>query len=204
MQLLKAKTCVNDRGVSAGTSPPPWIPRSLPVCGRPVVSGDPAHQHPGQISRNRSELYWDSRLTGRLLQGLLKVAVENARVQDKQIQAEKRELKMELYREREMRESLERQLTSELQSRGVSAAVHAAAHAAAHAAPQNMQTKLLSPQPPSRSASRRRRRPRGSCRRRWSSSPRGGRGWRTPSNTRPRPPPPPSRCMLTTATTTTV
>lgn len=132
MQLLKAKTCVNDRGVSAGTSPPPWIPRSLPVCGRPVVSGDPAHQHPGQISRNRSELYWDSRLTGRLLQGLLKVAVENARVQDKQIQAEKRELKMELYREREMRESLERQLTSELQSRGVSAAVHAAAHAAAH------------------------------------------------------------------------
>lgn len=54
----------------------------------------------------------------RLPQGLLKVAVENARVQDKQIQAEKRELKMELYREREMRESLERQLTSELQSRG--------------------------------------------------------------------------------------
>ncbi|XP_062239533.1 dachshund b isoform X4 [Platichthys flesus] len=51
------------------------------------------------------------------IQGLLKVAVENARVQDKHIQAEKRELKMELYREREMRESLERQLTSELQSR---------------------------------------------------------------------------------------
>ncbi|KAM6894280.1 dachshund homolog 2-like, partial [Lycodopsis pacificus] len=51
------------------------------------------------------------------IQGLLKVAVENSRVQDKQIQAEKRELKMELYREREMRESLERQLTSELQSR---------------------------------------------------------------------------------------
>ncbi|XP_055358440.1 dachshund homolog 2-like [Betta splendens] len=51
------------------------------------------------------------------IQGLLKVAVENARAQDKQIQAEKRELKMELYREREMRESLERQLTSELQSR---------------------------------------------------------------------------------------
>ncbi|XP_060951619.1 dachshund homolog 2-like [Limanda limanda] len=51
------------------------------------------------------------------IQGLLKVAVENARVQDKHIQAEKRELKMELYREREMRESLERQLTSELHSR---------------------------------------------------------------------------------------
>ncbi|CAG02192.1 unnamed protein product [Tetraodon nigroviridis] len=63
-----------------------------------------------------------NQLTGRLLQGLLKVAVENARVQDKQIQAEKRELKMELYREREMRESLERQLTSELQSRDSAAA----------------------------------------------------------------------------------
>lgn len=59
-----------------------------------------------------------SELSLHLPQGLLKVAVENARVQDKQIQAEKRELKMELYREREMRESLERQLTSELQSRG--------------------------------------------------------------------------------------
>ncbi|XP_024919883.1 dachshund homolog 2 isoform X1 [Cynoglossus semilaevis] len=51
------------------------------------------------------------------IQGLLKVAVENARAQDKQIQAEKRELKMELFREREMRESLERQLSSELQNR---------------------------------------------------------------------------------------
>uniref|UniRef100_A0A9J7WVW0 Dachshund a n=1 Tax=Cyprinus carpio carpio TaxID=630221 RepID=A0A9J7WVW0_CYPCA len=49
--------------------------------------------------------------------GLLKVAVDNARVQDKQVQQERKELKMELYREREMRESLERQLTSELHSR---------------------------------------------------------------------------------------
>ncbi|XP_051983144.1 dachshund b isoform X4 [Xyrauchen texanus] len=51
------------------------------------------------------------------VQGLLKVALENARVQEKQLQQERRELKMELYREREMRESLERQLTSELRSR---------------------------------------------------------------------------------------
>uniref|UniRef100_A0A8C9S3L1 Uncharacterized protein n=1 Tax=Scleropages formosus TaxID=113540 RepID=A0A8C9S3L1_SCLFO len=51
------------------------------------------------------------------IQGLLKVAVENARKQDKRIQQEKKELKMELFREREMRENLERQLTSELQSR---------------------------------------------------------------------------------------
>ncbi len=52
-------------------------------------------------------------------QGLLKVAVDNARVQEKQVQQERKELKMELYREREMRESLERQLTSELHSRGM-------------------------------------------------------------------------------------
>ncbi|XP_051994165.1 dachshund homolog 2-like isoform X3 [Xyrauchen texanus] len=51
------------------------------------------------------------------VQGLLKVALENARVQEKQLQQERRELKMELYREREMRESLERQLTFELHSR---------------------------------------------------------------------------------------
>ncbi|KAL0970653.1 hypothetical protein UPYG_G00245140 [Umbra pygmaea] len=51
------------------------------------------------------------------IQGLLKVAVENARVQNQQTQTEKQELKVELYREREMRESLERQLTMELQSR---------------------------------------------------------------------------------------
>lgn len=55
---------------------------------------------------------------GHVLQGLLKVALENARLQEKQLQQERRELKMELYREREMRESLERQLTSELHSRG--------------------------------------------------------------------------------------
>ncbi|XP_069469048.1 dachshund homolog 2 isoform X11 [Ambystoma mexicanum] len=51
------------------------------------------------------------------IQGLLKVAVDNTRVQDKQIQQEKKELKMELCRERELRETLERQLTAELQSR---------------------------------------------------------------------------------------
>ncbi|XP_042572805.1 dachshund b isoform X4 [Cyprinus carpio] len=51
------------------------------------------------------------------VQGLLKVALENARLQEKQLQQERRELKMEVYREREMRESLERQLTSELHSR---------------------------------------------------------------------------------------
>ncbi|XP_060126309.1 dachshund homolog 2 isoform X3 [Zootoca vivipara] len=53
------------------------------------------------------------------IQGLLKVAVDNARVQEKQIQQDKKELKMELCRERELRESLERQLTAELQNRAI-------------------------------------------------------------------------------------
>ncbi|XP_020820287.1 dachshund homolog 2 isoform X2 [Phascolarctos cinereus] len=51
------------------------------------------------------------------IQGLLKVALDNARVQEKQMQQEKKELRMELFRERELRETLERQLAVELQSR---------------------------------------------------------------------------------------
>ncbi|XP_036413637.1 dachshund b [Colossoma macropomum] len=65
-------------------------------------------------------LYTDGSSVETLLtnvQGLLKVALENARLQEKQLQQERRELKMELYREREIRESLERQLTTELHSR---------------------------------------------------------------------------------------
>lgn len=51
-------------------------------------------------------------------QGLLKVAVESARSQDKHSQQEKKELKLELQRERDARHSLQRQLSSELHSRG--------------------------------------------------------------------------------------
>uniref|UniRef100_A0A8C9JEE6 Dachshund family transcription factor 2 n=1 Tax=Panthera tigris altaica TaxID=74533 RepID=A0A8C9JEE6_PANTA len=51
------------------------------------------------------------------IQGLLKVALDNAHIQEKQIQQEKKEMRMELYREREIRENLERQLAVELQSR---------------------------------------------------------------------------------------
>lgn len=45
------------------------------------------------------------------------MALDNARIQEKQIQQEKKELRIELYREREIRENLERQLAVELQSR---------------------------------------------------------------------------------------
>ncbi|KAJ8246859.1 hypothetical protein GJAV_G00256160 [Gymnothorax javanicus] len=82
----------------------------LPLTGQGLPSGFPA---PFLFADGLSSV--ETLLTN--IQGLLKVAVDNARVQDKQIQQEKKELKMELYREREMRESLERQLTTELQSR---------------------------------------------------------------------------------------
>uniref|UniRef100_A0A4W6E5R7 SKI/SNO/DAC domain-containing protein n=1 Tax=Lates calcarifer TaxID=8187 RepID=A0A4W6E5R7_LATCA len=51
------------------------------------------------------------------IQGLLKVAVESARSQDKQNQLERKELKLELERERDARQVLQRQLSSELQTR---------------------------------------------------------------------------------------
>jgi len=52
-------------------------------------------------------------------QGLLKVAIDNARAQEKQVQLEKTELKMELFRERELRETLEKQLAVEQKNRGI-------------------------------------------------------------------------------------
>ena len=51
-------------------------------------------------------------------QGLLKVAIDNARAQEKQVQLEKTELKMELFRERELRETLEKTLAVEQKNRG--------------------------------------------------------------------------------------
>ncbi|XP_051565713.1 dachshund homolog 1-like isoform X3 [Myxocyprinus asiaticus] len=53
------------------------------------------------------------------IQGLLKVAIDNARTQEKQVQLEKTELKMELFRERELRETLEKQLAVEQKNRAI-------------------------------------------------------------------------------------
>ncbi|KAG0431324.1 hypothetical protein HPB47_021882, partial [Ixodes persulcatus] len=53
----------------------------------------------------------------RNIQGLLKVAADNARHQDRQISIEKAELKMEVLRERGLRENLEKQLTEEQRTR---------------------------------------------------------------------------------------
>ncbi|XP_063282009.1 dachshund homolog 1 isoform X1 [Pelobates fuscus] len=53
------------------------------------------------------------------IQGLLKVAIDNARAQEKQVQMEKTELKMELFREREQRETIEKQLAVEQKNRAI-------------------------------------------------------------------------------------
>lgn len=53
------------------------------------------------------------------IQGLLKVAAENARHHERQLGYEKAELKMELLREREMREGLEKQLTEESRNKAI-------------------------------------------------------------------------------------
>lgn len=63
-------------------------------------------------------------------QGLLRVAIENARAQEKQDQLERTELKMELVRERELRETLERQLSLEQKNRGRPTALHQESYAA--------------------------------------------------------------------------
>uniref|UniRef100_A0A8C9VD66 Dachshund c n=1 Tax=Scleropages formosus TaxID=113540 RepID=A0A8C9VD66_SCLFO len=53
------------------------------------------------------------------IQGLLKVAIDSARAQEKQVQLEKTELKMELFRERELREALEKQLVVEQKNKAI-------------------------------------------------------------------------------------
>lgn len=58
------------------------------------------------------------------------MAIDNARAQEKQVQLERTELKMELYRERELRETLERQLCVEQKNRGDSLISDLAAHIA--------------------------------------------------------------------------
>ncbi|XP_066598381.1 dachshund homolog 2 isoform X2 [Prorops nasuta] len=55
----------------------------------------------------------------RNIQGLLKVAADNARQQERQINYEKAELKMDVLREREVKDSLERQLQDEQKVRAV-------------------------------------------------------------------------------------
>uniref|UniRef100_A0A674CJL0 Dachshund a n=1 Tax=Salmo trutta TaxID=8032 RepID=A0A674CJL0_SALTR len=106
---FSASLCVSDEAQLALPMMKPGFEK-MPLGGQTLPPGFPA---PFLFADGLNSV--ETLLTN--IQGLLKVAVDNARVQEKQVQQERKELKMELYREREMRESLERQLTSELHSR---------------------------------------------------------------------------------------
>ncbi|KAL0993891.1 hypothetical protein UPYG_G00115260 [Umbra pygmaea] len=109
---LNMKKMLKDKEEAAQLALPMMKPgfEKMPLSGQTLPPGFPA---PFLFADGLNSV--ETLLTN--IQGLLKVAVDNARVQEKQVQQERKELKMELYREREMRESLERQLTSELHSR---------------------------------------------------------------------------------------
>ncbi|XP_075447142.1 dachshund homolog 1 isoform X4 [Ascaphus truei] len=85
---------------------------SLTGHGQPLPPGFPSHfLFPDGLSSI------ETLLTN--IQGLLKVAIDNARAQEKQVQMEKTELKMELFRERELREALEKQFAVEQKNRAI-------------------------------------------------------------------------------------
>uniref|UniRef100_UPI00358DF987 dachshund homolog 2-like isoform X2 n=1 Tax=Myxine glutinosa TaxID=7769 RepID=UPI00358DF987 len=125
-------------------SPAPSPERRLHKGPRPVRLGSPAHSHGsdrldegiGMHGMDKGAglqgvalppdfpaafLFADSLSSTETLlaniQGLLKVAADSARVQDKQAQLEKSELRVELLRERESRESLEREFAAEQRAR---------------------------------------------------------------------------------------
>ncbi|XP_041939860.1 LOW QUALITY PROTEIN: dachshund d [Alosa sapidissima] len=84
-----------------------------PVAGQPLCR--PGFPSPFLFPDGLSSI--ETLLTN--IQGLLKVAIDNARAQEKQVQLEKTELKMELFRERELRETLEKQLAIEQKNRAI-------------------------------------------------------------------------------------
>ncbi|XP_058826384.1 dachshund homolog 2 isoform X3 [Topomyia yanbarensis] len=73
--------------------------------GNVPTAQDPTHSSTETLLRN--------------IQGLLKVAADNARQQERQTSYEKAELKMDVIREREVKDSLERQLADEKRLRGL-------------------------------------------------------------------------------------
>ncbi|KAI3373357.1 hypothetical protein L3Q82_006661 [Scortum barcoo] len=120
------------RASSSSSSPPPahtvelddsMLPlpllkptyEKLPITSQPlsINNANPAFA-PFLLAEGLSSM--ETLLTN--IQGLLKVAVQSARSQDKQNQMERKELKLELERERDARQTLQRQLSSELQTRG--------------------------------------------------------------------------------------
>ncbi|XP_030602081.1 dachshund homolog 2-like [Archocentrus centrarchus] len=118
---------------SASSSPPPpahtpeldedsLLPRPLikPTYEKLALTSQPLsinHTHTtfGPFLLADGLLSMETLLTN--IQGLLKVAVESARSQDQQNQQERKDMKLELQRERDARQSLQRQLSSELHAR---------------------------------------------------------------------------------------
>ncbi|XP_013142556.1 PREDICTED: serine/arginine repetitive matrix protein 1 isoform X10 [Papilio polytes] len=93
-----------DQEGEAGTSPAPVSYAATPATPVPVdPSADTLVSSTETLLRN--------------IQGLLKVAADNARQQERQISYEKAELKMDVLREREVKDNLERRLMDEQKMR---------------------------------------------------------------------------------------
>ncbi|XP_072938632.1 dachshund homolog 1 isoform X4 [Epargyreus clarus] len=95
-----------ERDLPASTSPAP-VNYPAPTSSPPSVPVDPTADT--LVSSTETLL--------RNIQGLLKVAADNARQQERQISYEKAELKMDVLREREVKDNLERQLLDEQKMR---------------------------------------------------------------------------------------
>ncbi|XP_033225556.1 dachshund homolog 2 [Belonocnema kinseyi] len=98
------------------------LPENLPLPARGSVS--PQALNYSQIASAVSQSTQDPSVSStetllRNIQGLLKVAADNARQQEKQINYEKAELQMDVLRERQVKDSLERQLQDEQKTRVV-------------------------------------------------------------------------------------
>ncbi|KAL0831421.1 hypothetical protein ABMA28_002229 [Loxostege sticticalis] len=95
-----------ERDLPASSSPAP-VSYAAPTGTPPSVPVDPTADT--LVSSTETLL--------RNIQGLLKVAADNARQQERQISYEKAELKMDVLREREVKDNLERQLLDEQKMR---------------------------------------------------------------------------------------
>ncbi|XP_037974981.2 dachshund homolog 2 isoform X4 [Plutella xylostella] len=95
-----------ERELAAATSPAP-VSYAAATASPPAPPGDPAADT--LVSSTETLL--------RNIQGLLKVAADNARQQERQISYEKAELKMDVLREREVKDNMERQLVDEQKMR---------------------------------------------------------------------------------------
>ncbi|KAG6445439.1 hypothetical protein O3G_MSEX003903 [Manduca sexta] len=91
------------------------MPASSPA---PVSYAQPAVTPPSvPVDPTADTLVSSTETLLRNIQGLLKVAADNARQQERQISYEKAELKMDVLREREVKDNLERQLLDEQKMR---------------------------------------------------------------------------------------